>query len=247
MAEEIKVIETKKIPEGADIVLGIPDVGLVGPIAATHMIEELKLAEVGYLESRMFPPIVVVHGHVPKSPIRLYGKDNLVVLISEMPVAPYLVRPLADALTQWLAEKKPHIAVLLGGITRQDRIDVDTPEVYALPSDEEVVGMLAKANIKLFEEGLLVGSYGTILRGCMQAGVHSVYLMAESHMKYPDPGAAASAIHALNNLIGTVIDVKMLKEKGEEIRLTARDLMKRTGSTMEEMEKLQEQIPMMYR
>lgn len=245
---EIHVVETKPIPSNADIIIGIPDVGLVGPIAATHIIESLKLPDIGYFESRIFPPITVVHDHVPKSPVRIYGSEKLVVLVAEMPIAPYLVYPIADALIKWFKEKKPHLIISLGGVARQDRVDVDTPDVFGLPTDEEVAGKLTSAGIKVFEEGLLVGSYGTILKDCMRANLHSVYLMAEAHMKYPDPGAAASAISAVNKLIGTNIDVSLLKEKSEEIRVRARDLMKRTGSTMDEMQKGQEQeIPMMYR
>jgi uncharacterized protein len=232
----------------ADIILGIPDVGLVGPIAATHIIESLKLPDIGYFESRIFPPVTVVHDHVPKSPVRLYGNEKLVVLVAEMPVAPYLVYPLANALLKWFVEKKPHLIISLGGVARQDRVEIETPDVFGLPTDEDVVHMLKNADIKVFEEGLLIGSYGTILKDCMRANLHSVYLMAEAHMKYPDPGAAASAISAVNRLIGTKIDVSVLKEKSEEIRVRARDLMKRTGSTMDELQKGQEQeIPMMYR
>jgi uncharacterized protein len=245
---EIRVVETKPILPNADIIIGIPDVGLVGPIAVTHMIEALKLPEIGYFESRIFPPVTVVHDHVPKSSVRLYGNEKLVVLVAEMPIAPYLVYPLADALIKWFKEKKPHLIISLGGVARQDRVEIETPDVFGLPTDEEVVDMLKNADIKVFEEGLLIGSYGTILKDCMRANLHSVYLMAEAHMKYPDPGAAASAISAVNRLIGTKIDVSVLKEKSEEIRIRARDLMKRTGSNMDELQKVQEQeIPMMYR
>jgi uncharacterized protein len=245
---EIHVVETTPILPNVDIVIGIPDVGLVGPIAATHIIESLKLPDIGYFESKIFPPVTVVHDHIPKSPVRLYGNEKLVVLVAEMPIAPYLVYPLADALIKWFLKKKPHLIISLGGVARQDRVEVETPDVFGLPTDEEVVGMLKNSNIKVFEEGLLVGSYGTILKDCMRANLHSVYLMAEAHMKYPDPGAAASAISAVNRLIGTKIDVSVLKEKSEEIRVRARDLMKRTGSNMDELQKVQEQeIPMMYR
>ena len=108
--------------------------------------------------------------------------------------------------------------------------------------------MLEEKNIKVFEEGLLVGSYAAILRKSMKKDIHALYLMAESHLRYPDPGAAASAIEAISKLIDLDVDVKTLKEKGEEIRIKAKDLMKRTDSAMQELGKVQEQeMPMMYR
>lgn len=248
MNEEVNIEETGEIAEKADVIVGIPDIGLVGPIAATHIIEEMDLEEVGFLESNLFPPIVVVHDHTPKSPIRLYGNKKLIVLISEMPIAPKLINPLSETLANWFAEKKFNSVISIGGIARQDRVEIEKPEVYGLPSNKKMADVLSKADIKVFEEGLLVGSYGAILRSCMRKKINSMYLMAESHLKYPDPGAAASAIVALNRILGVDIDVKSLEDKAEEIRIKAKDLMRRTDNALQSMQKTQEQeIPMMYR
>ena len=38
---------------------GLPDVGLVGLIATSHIIGELDLNEVAYMDSDFLPPIVV--------------------------------------------------------------------------------------------------------------------------------------------------------------------------------------------
>lgn len=248
MDKKIEIIESGKINSGVDLILGIPDVGLVGTIAATHIIDELGLVELGHMDSKLFPPLTIVHEHTPKSPLRFYGNDKIVVLISEMPVAPSLIYPLTEALVDWFAEKQFRRVISVGGIARQDRMEIEVPEVYALPSNQELAELLVKEGIKVFEEGLLVGSYGAILKGCVKKGVNAVYLMAESHLNYPDPGAAASALEAINKIAGLRIDVKSLKEKGEEIRIKAKDLMKRTDSAMREMQKTQEQeIPMMYR
>ena len=50
MSEEVKIIEKSKVPSGATLVFGFPDVGLVGVIAASHLIDELNLSEVAYLD-----------------------------------------------------------------------------------------------------------------------------------------------------------------------------------------------------
>ncbi|MBN2014268.1 MAG: proteasome assembly chaperone family protein [Candidatus Altiarchaeota archaeon] len=248
MEDRVGVIETGNVSEKANLILGIPDVGLVGPIAVTHIIEEMKLEELGYLDSELFPPIVVVHDHTPKSPIRFYGNKKLIAFISEMPLAPPLINPLSKALVDWCVDRRFNYVISIGGIARQDRVEIDTPEVYGLPSNGKMFDVLAEADIKVFEEGLLVGSYGAILRECMRKDVNSTYLMAESHLKYPDPGAAASVITALNKILDINVDVKSLKEKAEEIRIKARDLMKRTDNALQGMQKTQEQeIPMMYR
>ena len=53
MSEQVRIIEKKKVPSGATLLFGFPDVGLVGVIAASHLIEELGLTEVAYMDSEL--------------------------------------------------------------------------------------------------------------------------------------------------------------------------------------------------
>ena len=127
MAEKIEIIEEKKIGPGLDLILGIPDVGLVGTIAVTHLIDELGLKELGYLDSALFPPLTVVHEHVPKSPVRIYGDKKIIVLVSEMPIAPTIIYPFIDSLMAWFEKKKfnPTDVIVLSLSGRGDK-DLNT-------------------------------------------------------------------------------------------------------------------------
>ena len=71
MGEDVKIIEKKEIPSDATMIFGFPDVGLVGVIASSHLISELNLAEVAYLDSKLLPPLIVLHEGLPHSPIRI--------------------------------------------------------------------------------------------------------------------------------------------------------------------------------
>ena len=65
---------------------------------------------------------------------------------------------------------------------------------------------------------------------------------------YPDPGDAASAIESLDKFLKLGIDVKELLEKGEEIKLKARDLMRQTALSAPKMQKgVEQDMPIMYR
>jgi uncharacterized protein len=93
----------------------------------------------------------------------------------------------------------------------------------------------------------MVGAHAALMIESLKAKIPSAILMAQSHSQYPDPGAAASIISALNRLLNTNVDVKGLLEQAEEIRLRMRELMQRTSKSMSGMEKSQEQeLPAMY-
>ncbi|MCW4034920.1 MAG: proteasome assembly chaperone family protein, partial [Candidatus Bathyarchaeota archaeon] len=55
-----------------------------------------------------------------------------------------------------------------------------------------------------------------------------------------DPEAAAVVLKEFSKISNVTVDVSKLLEKGEEIRLKARDIMKRTQQEMTRMKKDQE-------
>jgi uncharacterized protein len=245
----IKIIETGTLEvKNPVVVTGFPDVGLVGTIAVSHVIESLQLKEIGHIASERLPPIIVVHGRRPKAPVRLYGGKGIIVAVSEIPIPHPLVYPLSEALVDWFKEKGAKFALLLGGIASPKRMEVEEPEVYGVSTGKEMDKVIEEKNIKFLEEGFITGQDGVILRNCLEKELPAIYLMGESHFAYPDPGAAAAVIRGINRVLGLQVDVKSLLEKEEEIRILTRDLMRSTEENMKKLQKMREQeIPVMYR
>ena len=86
----------------------------------------------------------------------------------------------------------------------------------------------------------MVGPYALLIRYCTEMNVPAIALLAESFYNYPDPEAAAVTIREFSKVSGLKIDLSKLKDKGEEIRLRARDVMKRTERELGRMKKTQE-------
>lgn len=245
----VKIVETWDVGiKNPVVVTGFPDVGLVGTIAVSHVIEALELKEIGYVASDRMPPIVVVHRRRPMAPIRLYGGHGVIVAVSEIPVPHSLVYPLSDALVDWFKKKGARFALLLGGIASPKRMEIKEPSVFGVSTGDAMDDIMEEKKIKFLEEGFITGQDGVILRNCLEKNLPSIYLMAESHFAYPDPGAAAAVIQVINKILDMEVDVKTLLEKEEEIRILTRDLMKRTEENMKKLQKMREQeIPVMYR
>lgn len=245
---EVKIVETGKIhAEGAKLLVGIPDVGLVGVIAASHIAQSLKMKEAGYLDSDDIPPIVVIHNNEPKSPIRIYNSGNLLVLTTEIVLPAQTIFTVSRGITQWAKDKGVDMIIGLTGLAVPNRLEVEKPAVYGVGSTPQARELLDKAGIKAFDEGLLVGAYAILLRECLRAQQPNITLLAEAHFQFPDPGASASIIETLNTLLNLNIDVGELLDKAEEIRVKARELMKRTQEQLRSLRKVQEQeLPGIY-
>jgi predicted ATP-grasp superfamily ATP-dependent carboligase len=78
------------------------------------------------------------------------------------------------------------------------------------------------------------------MRYSVSKNVSAIAILAQSFYNYPDPQAAAIALKELSKISDVKIDVTKLLERGEEIRLKARDIMKRTQQEMNRMQKSQE-------
>ncbi|MEM3703027.1 MAG: proteasome assembly chaperone family protein [Candidatus Bathyarchaeia archaeon] len=240
MNEDIKIIERKEIPRGAVMIFGFPDVGLVGVIAASHLISELNLEEVAYMDSRLLPPLIVLHEGLPHSPIRIFGNHKILLAVSETALREDLIYPVMHALIDWGKSKEAKMMISLSGIPVQDRQDLDELKVFAAASSHETLKVIQDKGMEILKEGYMVGPQAIMLQYCATLGVPALTLLAQCFFNYPDPEAAAKALEQLANVTGMKVDVSKLLEKGEEIRLKARDMMKRTQQELTKMRKTQE-------
>ncbi len=248
---EIHEIEKIDFPEPPNVLIGVPDVGLVGIISASHLVTIFEdLREYAHVESSLFPPVVVVHKGKPSPPIRIYAstKDTpLLLIVSEIPIPPDSIHELSEALVNWLEQKNPNYIISLGGVGVPNRLEIEKPLVFAIGSNEKAESIINEKKIEIFEEGMIIGPYAALMHCFQKRDMINIALLAQSHMKYPDPGAAASILEAVGTILDVEIDIDALLQRAEEIRLRTRDLMRDTGRTMDQMQKEREyQVPAFY-
>ncbi|MGQ9469644.1 MAG: proteasome assembly chaperone family protein [Nitrososphaerales archaeon] len=248
MPKEIKIVEREGIKIDSPFVIeGFPDVGLVGAIASSHLIDRLGLKEIAYIESSIFPPVMVLHEGILTEPVRIFGDKNIIIVTSEIAIPPNAIYGLANTLAEWFKEKKARLVISLTGIPVQNRMEIDTPMVFGVGNSKDTLSLLKMNEIETMEEGFIAGIYALLLKECLKRNIPAIAILTQSFLNYPDPGAAASAISSLNKILKMNVDVKPLIEKADEIRVKARDLMKQTQGAMGAMKKpLETQIPMMY-
>jgi len=244
---DVDIIETIPVKGCKYCLVGFPDVGLVGTIALSYTIHEEQMAEAGYLESDGFPPMVVVHNGDPKSPLRLYSKGDVIALISEIPIDSHMIPHVARSIANWAKSKNVELLITLSGIAVQNRLEIDVPAVYGISSTSSAKEILKKMGVEVLEEGFIVGLHAFLMKECLKENIPNICLLAQSHLRYPDPGAAASLIESLNVLMGWKVNTEKLLAQEDEIRMTMRELMQRTQQQMAKVQKGKEQeIPPMY-
>lgn len=239
--------ELEELKKPPIVINGLPDVGLVGAIASLFLIRELKMKEVGYIDSDKLLPVLVFHNEKPSMPIRIYEKDGIVAIISEVAIPIEIMPSLAKLIVKWTIKKNGVRVITLGGIPVPNRIDIEKPKVVGAAVLDEDRELLRKYGIEVLKEGYLAGSYALIAKECFKAKLPCITLLAQSHLTYPDPGAAAAVLEKLSLILGVKINVKPLLEEAEEVRLKLRELMKKTLPMVKEAQKGYEYTtPLMY-
>lgn len=222
------IINAKSSSKEPFIIIGLPDVGLVGFITVTYMIEELKMEEIGYMDADIYHPLIIVKNGEIKRPIRIYETNDIIAVTSDIPITPALSIEFAPKLIDWAKALEPRLVINITGIPVPNRISIEKPEVLTLTTnyDNEIKG------VRQFSDGWIMGTYASIIKECYNNNLPTLTLLAQTYLNFPDPAAALSVLSIIRELLDVKIDLKRLEEEGEIIKLKARELMKQTESTL---------------
>jgi uncharacterized protein len=203
--------------------------------------------ERGYIDSPSFPPVIVIHEGKPLTPFRLYRQKELAAIISEIPIEPSMLVETARAIIAWAKTKDVQLLIAVSGTAVPNRLEIDEPEVYGVGSSETTTQLLHDNDIPILSEGFIAGLHAMVMKESQREGVPCIILLAQSHLQYPDPGAAASLLRSLNVLIDLTVDTDDLVAQEEEIRVKMRALMQRTQQQMPQVQKGHEQeLPALF-
>lgn len=211
---------TFQINEGATLILGFAGIGLIGPIVANQLIEQIPdIKEIGFLVSDFLPPISVFYQGVLKHPFRLLytPQHNIIVGVCEVPFqTPSAYNDLSKTICNWALsdDVKAKEIVIFQGIPQRGIID-DYPVYYA--AEAEMIEDLEKHGIKKVEKGIIVGPEATVLNEALTNRLKS-YALFTPVLEIPTPEGAAAIIEVLNDIYNLDIETGKLIEEGKEIK-----------------------------
>ncbi len=209
-----------QINEGATLILGFAGIGLIGPIVANQLIEQIPdIKEIGFLVSDYLPPISVFYQGVLKHPFRLLytPQHNLIVGVCEVPFqTPSAYNDLSKTICNWALSEdvKAKEVVIFQGIPQRGIID-DYPVYFA--AEAEMTDALEKHDIKKVEKGIIVGPEATVLNEALTNRLRA-YALFTPVLEIPTPEGAAAIIEVLNDIYNLEIETSKLIEEGKEIK-----------------------------
>ncbi|MBS3778148.1 MAG: proteasome assembly chaperone family protein [Candidatus Thermoplasmatota archaeon] len=219
-----------------------PTVGLISSIAGHHIVESLKLKEIGAIISNKFMPTTVIHKRYPSPPVRIYagkkkcgpkeGCDQIAVIMSEF-MPPYnVIGPLVDAILEWSEQKKCRVITSFEGSHGKKEGNKEKNEIYGVGTTAYMQKILDKFKIPPMNEGMITGVTGVLLYKSALDQQNAMCLLSKTHSKFPDSRAAAKLIQILDVMIpGIKLDPKPLYEEAERIENKIKSFMNQSKPT----------------
>ncbi|UPM44019.1 proteasome assembly chaperone family protein [Halocatena salina] len=230
-------IENEVDLEEPTCIEGLPGVGLVGKIAADHIIDTFDMTYHAAVQCSGLPPVAIYHDEDSelKPPVRLYAdaERDLLVLHSEVPIAAESREAFANCVVGWL-ESNDVTPLFLSGLPKQGQGQTDdeeqrtkiggehSPELFGVATGDGTDHLDAAGIVPPKQSGAMSGPTGALLHEALDRGLTSVGLVVESNPQFPDPNASKALLdHGIAPITGLDIDTSPLTEQAEEIQ-TAR-------------------------
>ncbi|ELZ25057.1 hypothetical protein C475_10939 [Halosimplex carlsbadense 2-9-1] len=222
------------------LVEGLPGVGLVGKIAADHLVDALDMTYYAACHCEGLPEVAVFgeDDRTYQPPVRLYADErrDLLALQSDVPVSPNVADDFATCLTGWLADRDA-TALYVSGLPAEKE---GVPNLYGVASGE-ATGLLDEYDIAPpAESGVISGPTGALLYEAERSGLDALGLVVEANRNFPDPEAARVVLlDGFGPIAGVDVDTDHLVEQAEEISQARENLAKRMQEGDEESSRAQ--------
>jgi uncharacterized protein len=208
------IIEQEVSSKSPVILAGFPGIGLVGNIVATQIASELKMTQIGTIESRLFPPITVLFDGLTHAPVRIYEdpQNNFIVVLSDILIHPMIAYDIGKAVIGWAQSLNAKLNIPIAGIAtmREERT------VYAAATGAEQLS-LVKDKTETLVTGSISGIAGSIMNESHINKLPALCLLGETQGPTPDPRAAARVIDVVSNILNVNISTQKLVEEADQI------------------------------
>lgn len=227
------------------LLVGFPSNGLVGTFSVSYLLHYLKMKQIGEIDLNSLPVTLFVEGGEILTPIRAYSKNNLFVIISDIPFEQYLAREFALALQDFCREKSIKKVLIVSGM-ESSNTQKHLPKIYGLVTHTKLERILYDNEIPKFLDGSIFGTDAVILSIFRKTAIPILVLYAECHPFFPDPEASITSILTLAKILDVKVDTSDMQSKIDKLRIQYRNLMDETVRTLQQKEE-QTKAPQIYR
>jgi uncharacterized protein len=228
------------------LLVGFPSNGLVGTFSISYLIHHLKMKQVGEIEVPDLPSTLFIAEGEILSPIRVYNKNNIFVIISDVPFDQYLAEGFALAIHRFCKKNVIKKIVIVSGMESINQ-KKDAQKICGLVTHPVLESVLYHNQIPKFLDGSIFGTDAAIISVFRKTKIPALVLYAECHPFFPDPEASIVAIVTLAKILDIKVDTSDIRNKIDKLRIQHRNLMEETIRALQQQQDKKTRTPQIYR
>lgn len=229
------------------LLLGFPGNGLIGTFTISYIISHLQMKMTGEVNHQDLPPTLFVENGEIISPIRIYQKDCLYAIISDVPIYPEIAPDLVASVAEFCRKNKITQVIVPSGVDTQS-MDSKDIKTYGLATDPVFEKVMYENDIPKFVSGSIIGTDATIIMTFRNYKIPLLMLYTSCHPFFPDPQAAIHAITSLAKVLKIQVDTTEIQKRVDYLKIQHRNLMEETLNMLAQQEKqLSSKAPPIYR
>ena len=202
----------------------------------------------GEIEIPELPPTLFVEDGEILAPIRIYNKNNLFVIISDVPFNQYMAEEFSVAVNEFCKKNTIKKIMIISGMESINQ-KKDNPKIYGLITHPVLDSLLYDNEISKFLDGSIFGTDASIISVFRKTDIPALVLYAECHPFFPDPEASIVAIVTLAKILDIKIDTHDIESRMEKLRIQHRNLREDTIRTLQQQHQQEKKTraPQIYR
>lgn len=217
------------------LLVGFPSNGLVGTFSISYLVHYLKMRQIGEIDHPGLPPTLFVENGEILTPVRIYNKDNIYVIMSDLPFDPFLAYDFADSVLQFCTKNKINQIIIVSGMETLNK-DPNSRKIFGLVTHQPLEKILYKNEIPKFLAGSIFGTDAAMITTFRKSDIPALVLYAECHPFFPDPEASVLAISTLSKILKIKVDTEDVKKRIERLRIQHRNLMEETIRALQQQQ-----------
>ena len=230
------------------LIVGFPSNGLVGTFTISYLIHIQKMKQIGEIDHPDLPSAFFVENGEILAPIRIYNKDNLYIIISDLPFDPFVAYDFAQSTLGFCKKQKISKIIIVSGLGIIDHVSKKS-KIFGLITHPSLEEALYKNEIPKFLSGSIFGTDAAIISVFRKSNIPALVLYAQCHPFFPDLEASIVAITSVAKILNIKVDTTDIQKKIEQLSIQHHNLMEETIKALHQQHEKQPQAraPQIYR
>jgi uncharacterized protein len=224
------------------LIVAFPSAGLVGAFAVSYLTAQLGMKDIGGLEFTKISPSYAIRDGEIYGPVRIYNKDNLYAILSNIPLNPAHTYDLIIKSMEFAKNNDIKKIIIPRGLEAYENQKND-PMSYGVVVNKKFESLLEEYNLPNIQGAMILGVDASVISALKNSEIPCVVLYTTCRMMFPDDDAIIKSIKTLSDIIKVKVETEKFEEQLEKISKENEKLIAETKNYFEKTSGRSSSIP----